>query len=573
VASAPPSTSTGSDVTRIFRAFLWMRWRVLVNSLERTGARDTLERFSVAADKLGPIVTIALLIPSSIGLLVLGMAGGFGLATGAWFMAMELIRYVLLLALALTVVGPLVLPTRDSGAIVRLLLLPIPRFSLYVGQAVGAIADPWIALLVPLVAGVAIGLAIGSKLVAAVIALLAGIAFLCFVIGLTSLTASVMHLLLRDRRRGEIVMFVIVLLIPLAAMAPQFLLHSGSQSRKMTRAERAALPPSQVERAAVRMVPYAPSEMYRHATMAAVASPLDAALPLASLALLAVGVHAAAFAAYRRVLDMPASLGARRAGSFGGLWTRIIPGLSPASSAVAFTQLRLALRTPRGRATIASPLLMPIVLAAITYQTGRAPIPGINGQTGLGLATFGVFASILALLPLAVNQFAIDKAGFTRQMLSPFTIRELLIGKAVGNALIAVIPAVFCLLIPALMFPGGRVGYWLALALAALATYLVIAPAAAALSALFPKTVDLNSIGNSSNAHQAAALLGMLSFAASLSPSALLAVFAMRILHRPELVAPLLLGWCVAAAVLSVLLFVPVTRFVESRRESLAQYY
>ena len=48
---------------RIFRAFLWMRWRVLVNSLERTGARDTLERFSVAIGKLGPIMAMVLLDP------------------------------------------------------------------------------------------------------------------------------------------------------------------------------------------------------------------------------------------------------------------------------------------------------------------------------------------------------------------------------------------------------------------------------------------------------------------------------------------------------------------------------
>ena len=41
---------------RTLRAFAWMRWRVLVNSLERTGARDRLERFSLAVDQLGPII-------------------------------------------------------------------------------------------------------------------------------------------------------------------------------------------------------------------------------------------------------------------------------------------------------------------------------------------------------------------------------------------------------------------------------------------------------------------------------------------------------------------------------------
>src|SRR3982751_225519 len=72
--------STGSDVTRIFRAFLWLRWRVLINSLERTGARDTIERFSLATEKLGPIMALVLLVPSSMALAGLGLVAGYGTA-------------------------------------------------------------------------------------------------------------------------------------------------------------------------------------------------------------------------------------------------------------------------------------------------------------------------------------------------------------------------------------------------------------------------------------------------------------------------------------------------------------
>jgi hypothetical protein len=559
---------------RIFRAFLWMRWRVLVNSLERTGARDTLERFAVATEKLGPIMAMVLLIPSSIFLFILGITAGFGLATGDWLVTMELIRYFLLLALALTLIGPIVLPTRDSGSVVRLLLLPIPRLGLYVGQMAGAIADPWIVLVVPVVIGVAIGLAVGLKLVAALIALLAGVLFLLFVMGLTSLASSFVHLLLRDRRRGDMVMLAIVLIIPLIAMAPELFLRSNrDEGRKLTRAERAALPPTRMERLAVRSLPYIPSEMYRHATIGGTRAPLDATVPLARLALATLIVQAAGFAAYRRVLDMPASFGTRRAGSFGGLWNRVVPGLSPGASAVAMTQLRLALRTPRGRASIASPLLMPLLLAGLTYQTGRMPIPGVSASNGVGLAAFGMFASVLALIPLAMNQFAIDKAGFTRQMLLPLTVRELLWGKAVGNAFTAAIPGIFCLLLPAVMFPFGPVSYWVGLVLAVIATYALIAPAAAALSAIFPKAVDLNSIGNSSNAHQGAGLLGMLAFAAAVAPAGLLTFLALRILRRPDFVPLFMLAWCLFALTISYLLFIPVRRLVESRCESLAQYY
>jgi hypothetical protein len=559
---------------RIFRAFLWMRWRVLINSLERTSARDTLERFAVATEKLGPIMAMVLLIPTSIVLFMLGLTAGFGLATGDWLVTMEVIRYFLLLALALTIVGPIVLPTRDSGSVVRLLLLPIPKLGLYLGQMGGAIADPWIALIVPVVIGVPIGLAIGLKFLAALIALVAGIVFLLFVMGLTSLASSFVHLLLRDRRRGDIVMLVLVLVIPIAAMAPQFFLRSErSGGRRLTRAERAALPPTRMERLAVRALPYIPSEMYRHATLNGARTPVEAIVPLASLAMLAFAVQATGFAAYRRVLDMPASLGTRRAGAFGGLWNRRIVGLSAGASAVAMTQVRLALRTPRGRASIASPLLMPIVLAALTYRTGRMPLPGIQTNNGIGLAAFGMFAAILALIPLAMNQFAIDKAGFTRQMLLPLSVRDLLWGKAVGSGFTAAIPAVFCLLLPWLMFPGGPAAYWIGLSLAWLATFVLLAPAAAALSAIFPKTVDLSSIGNSGNAHQAAGLLGMLAFVASAAPAALIAFAAVKFLQRPDLLPLFLAGWCAIAFAISYLLFIPVRRLVESRRESLAQYY
>jgi hypothetical protein len=201
------------------------------------------------------------------------------------------------------------------------------------------------------------------------------------------------------------------------------------------------------------------------------------------------------------------------------------------------------------------------------------PIPGISVDNGLGLAAFGAFASILGLIPLAMNQFAIDKAGFTRQMLLPLSVRELLWGKAVGNGLTAAIPAVFCLVLPALMFPGGRWGQWVGLVLAVVATYALMAPAAAALSALFPKAVDLNSIGNSSNAHQGAGLLGMLAFAAAIAPPALLTCLSLRVWKRPDLVPLLMLAWCAVAFAVSYLLFIPVHRLVESRRESLAQYY
>lgn len=208
-----------------------------------------------------------------------------------------------------------------------------------------------------------------------------------------------------------------------------------------------------------------------------------------------------------------------------------------------------------------------------TTKSGGLPFSYFSGGLGLSLAAFGAFAAILTLIPLALNQFAVDKAGFTRQMLSPVSIRELLAGKAVGNALVALAPALFCFIVPALIFPGGSPALWLALLLSVISTYLLFAPAAAAWSAIFPKEVDLNSIGNNGNAHQVAGLLGMISLAASAAPPLLLTLFAVAYLQRVNLAPLLVLGWGAIAFGLSQLMFIPVRRLVANRCETIAQYY
>jgi hypothetical protein len=219
-----------------------------------------------------------------------------------------------------------------------------------------------------------------------------------------------------------------------------------------------------------------------------------------------------------------------------------------------------------------TPLLMPLLLGAIAARRGGMAIPGLADDRGLPLAAIGLFTSILALLPITMNQFAIDRAGFTRYMLAPISVRELLAGKAVGNGLIAAIPTAICFVIAAVVFHSTHPLLWLALVFAGVATFALLSPAAAALSAIFPKTVDLNSIGSSSNAHQAAGLLGMISFAASAAPALLLALFALAWLKRPELAALFLFVWAVIAVGISQLLFIPVRRLVASRCETLGQY-
>src|SRR5690606_5632930 len=119
-------------------------------------------------------------------------------------LALEVLRFVLLAAVALCALGPLVLPATERTNAVRLLLLPIPRATLYLAQASSALADPWVLLAIPVSLLLPVGLAAGGAHLAALVALLAGLLLLVVLIGIATVSALLLHLVMRDRRRGEL---------------------------------------------------------------------------------------------------------------------------------------------------------------------------------------------------------------------------------------------------------------------------------------------------------------------------------------------------------------------------------
>ena len=238
---------------------------------------------------------------------------------------------------------------------------------------------------------------------------------------------------------------------------------------------------------------------------------------------------------------------------------------------MALAQIRLALRTPRGRAILLSPVVMTgIVAVVLRRQTDGVELGFLGVSSGVSLAAFGSFVSLLSILPIAMNQFAVDKAGLTLALLSPLTDGEYLAGKAVGNGLIAAVPALLCVLVSLVLSPSGSLALWAAIPPALLATYFLVAPAAAVFSALFPRVVDLNSIGRGSNAHGLAGLLGLVAFVASAAPSVLIMLVVSTWLERPSLIPVLLVVWCAIAYTIGRVLFLPARKIFAKRRENLA---
>ena len=61
----------------------------------------------------------------------------------------------------------------------------------------------------------------------------------------------------------------------------------------------------------------------------------------------------------------------------------------------------------------------------------------------------------MTALPLVTNQFAIDGAGLTLELLSPLSEDDILNGKAVGNGLLSAIPALIAMSGGDAPLPGG----------------------------------------------------------------------------------------------------------------------
>jgi hypothetical protein len=360
--------------------------------------------------------------------------------------------------------------------------------------------------------------------------------------------------------------------ISLAGLLPAMLQGRGERTAEGRRARRDVAVPAALEQTGRRLMAATPGELYIQAARDTVSGDvLSAASRLAGLIVFAAAVHGLGFLAFGKVLQGPGASTVRRGRADPVQWGRRIPGLSPAASAVAFAHVRLAMRTTRGRTILISPLLMLATFGFLTVRGGGMDFGSFRLDGGIALASFTSFVALVAMLPIAMNQFAVDGPGLTLSFLSPLSDRDLLIGKAVGNGAISVPGSWLCVAGSYLLFPSGAAGVWLAIPIAMVATYLLVAPAAAVFSAVFPRVVDLSSIGGRGNAHGLAGLFGLLAFAVSGLPCVLLILLASRWLERPGLAPILLLGWTGIALGLSALLFRVVARPVfAGRRENIA---
>jgi hypothetical protein len=547
----------------LLRAFVWLRWRTLANSLARR-RRSSANRMMAWAEVAGQV-------------LLWGMAvsGALGLGAAALFVPWALqegreagVRLAGLLALraglgvfTLTI---LVIPafqglSGGSFGRTRLLLLPIRHRALHALELAAHLADPWVLLVIPGL--LAVGLA--STVVAGLggLVVLAAGALLALALAALSAAASFgIALLLRNRRRAEALGVVFLVAWIAIAMVPG-LLQSREEARKAAEREapaaaaeiegeaerpeapRAAEPAggeagagssesredgsAQVLAVASRFpwfLQVLPSESYTRAVFLAATGRPGAALgPLVALALTTFALYALSHAIWRRLLAEPAVSGGRTGARELPRPPRV-PGLSPGAAAVAWAQLRGLLRTMSGRLGL---VITPVV-TLFMMLTLRAQLPALPaGRAGLldalpGLPVLLAFGAVglglLAVQAFGVNQFAVDGPGFSLGRLAPLDRWDLVAGKAAAGGLLA---AAYILLTTGVVVSLAPVAlpFWPAVLLSGASAYLLLAPFHAWLSMRLPKAVDLSRLGKASQPNQLAALIGILLAVLGLAPA------------------------------------------------------
>ena len=557
----------------VARTLVWLQWRMLVNRLTKATHRDELEQVSRWGEVALRVVMAALLLPAAALLALAAVAGGWLAGSGA--SNAPTVALAAGFAVALPLVWMLLRPLSMLGAGgvergVLLRLLPIPPRLLRNAEVVRAMADPVFVVFAPALLLLPAGAAAAGRPLLALATLAAGIAFLALTALLGSVVTLAVQLLLRGRRRAELVTLVFLAVISTLGILPQiFLPHDVRHpARRPVASPAPAESPAPSAEDVVGLLRALPPAAY-----AAVV--LDAAggrwgrtgLDLATLTGGAAALYLLAIPLWSRLVSVPEG-GAGRREKTGREWRLRLPLVDPPTAAVAAAELRALLRTVRGKMALFYPALMTTMLAVL-FARGGGDMPNqLIGPMTLG--AIAVLGTVAGSGVFSCNLFAVQGSGLVLELLLPLRDRRLAAGKLLAVAGMVAAGLVLALVPPAVLSPGTSPATWLAMWLAGLAAYAGAAPVAVALSALFVKPVELSRIGRAGQPNPLASLLYLLAVAIAAAPAVALIVAAERWLGSPWAAPPLVAVYAAVAIALARALLPLAERLVIARRENLA---
>lgn len=489
-----------------FQAFVWLRWRMMVNQWRRAGAFNAVLMMVIAVGAV--VVAVPLLIGS--------FAMGVNAIPKGTPMHLLYVWDGLIVAFLFTWMIGLITELQRSEplSLSKFLHLPVSVKSAFLINYFSSLLRLSLIFFVPMMLGYSLALVFvkGAMLLTVLPALAA---FLLMVTALTYQFQGWLSSLMSNPRRRRLVVVAVTVIFVLGAQLPSllssnvapFLTSQAEQLRQLTKEMDELNRAFQANEVDGKEFTRRLKELVDHDELAT--KQADSELPeqvegsalLANLVLpigwLPLGVKGAAegrlipallgilgmtligsaslWRAYRttvgvyqgqatargsqpssRVASTPAGLGKTRT----LLLERRIPGLSEPVTAIALGGLRSLLCSPEAKMMLLSPLIMAVIFGTMLLR--RSGLQNVSDWIRPLFGVGAMFVVLFGVLQLMSNQFGFDRGGFRIFVLSAASRRDILLGKNLAFAPF-VAGMALVLLVAVQVFVPMRVDHFLAM--------------------------------------------------------------------------------------------------------------
>ena len=461
-----------------FQAFVWLRWRMMVNQWRRAGA------FSAVLMMVFAVSAVVAAVPLLIGSFALGV---YAIPKGTPMHLLYVWDGLIVAFLVFWMTGLITeLQRTEPLSLSKFLHLPVSVKNAFLINYLSSLLRLSLIFFVPMMLGYSLALVFvkGAMLLPVLPALAA---FLLMVTALTYQFQGWLSSLMNNPRRRRLVVVAATVILILAAQLPYllssnfapFLTRQADQSRQLAKEMDELNRAFQAGEFDANESTRRLKELVDHAELAT--KQADSELPkqvegpalLANLVLpigwLPLGVKGAAegrlipallgilgmtligsaslWRAYRttvgvyqgqatargsqpssRVAATPAGLGKART----LLLERRIPGLSEPVTAIALGGLRSLLCSPEAKMMLLSPLIMAGIFGTMLLR--RSGLQNVSDWIRPLIGVGAMFVVLFGVLQLMSNQFGFDRGGFRIFVLSAASRRDILLGKNLAFA-------------------------------------------------------------------------------------------------------------------------------------------
>ncbi len=491
--------------TQHLRAFFWLHWRLRANQFKKGGTANAVLLIILAVGAL-LLSTLLFVVFLLLGLLVLGDAST---AVLMYYWDGLVLAYLFFWLIGLLTD----LMRSEALSLEKFLHLPVSLSGVFVLNYLSSLLSLSLIVFVPMMLGLGLGLLFSrGPAMLLLFPLVAG--FLLMVTALTYQFRGWLASLMANKRRRQTIIVLITAAFIVLAQLPNLLNvvqpWQGKRGQTPEEKQQALKEVEQTIRGANLFFP--PGWLPLGALAAAEGNVLPALIGTLGMSLIGAaslwrayrttvrlykghftaGVRSAerASAAERGSAER-ADTSARRAPALlraalprSTLLEKRLPWVSEHAAAIALAGFRSLTRAPEAKMMLLTPIIMVVLFGSLFLRGSMDPAGGLRA-----LMAFGAMAMImLSMVQVVGNQFGFDRGGFRVFVLCPARRRDILLGKNLAIAPLALVLSAFMVTLVQVVYPLP-LDYLLAVVPQFITMYLLFCLMANLLSILTPMAI------------------------------------------------------------------------------------